>query len=196
MKTGIFLLWIGLWATRADLADQHDYFLAADYAVTIHGKFSIHNWSETVQKVTGELTGSVDGQGIAAIQSIRIQMEVRSIKSDMGSVMDSKTYKALKSDADPQIAFLIVGPITIGQLTVAETPVSLNGRLTLAGATRPVIMVVRSFIAAHGTLSIQGELDIKMTDFGVKPPSALFGAMKADPAITINFKTDFITQHK
>jgi polyisoprenoid-binding protein YceI len=103
----------------------------------------------------------------------------------------------LKADANPQIAFLVATPFTIGRLKADQTPGSFNGRLTLAGMTRPVTMLIRTFAAAKETLSIEGELDINMKDFGIKPPSALFGAMKADPAITIHFKTDFTTtQHE
>jgi polyisoprenoid-binding protein YceI len=196
MKTGILLLLIGSWMTGGDLPVQQDYTLSGNYSVSIHGTFSIHSWSETVQKVSGELVGTVNADGSAAIQSIRMVMEVRSIKSDMGSVMDNKTFKALKADADPEITFLVKAPFIIRRSTAGDSPDSLNGHLTLAGVTRPVIMRVLSFKAAQGTLSIEGEQNIKMTDFGVKPPSALFGVMKASPDITINFKTDFTIQKK
>jgi polyisoprenoid-binding protein YceI len=196
MKTGILLLLIGSWVNNGgDLSVQQDYTLSGNYAVSIHGTFSIHSWVETVQKVSGELVGTVNADGSTAIQSIRMVMEVRSIKSDMGSVMDNKTFKALKADKDPEITFLITAPFIIHRSAAADT-LSLQGHLTLAGVTRPVIMRVLSFKAALGTLSIQGEENIKMTDFGVKPPSALFGVMKASPDITINFKTDFIIQKK
>lgn len=191
MKTGMFLLLMGSWVTGGDLPVQRTYSLSGGYAVSIHGTVSIHDWSETIQKVSGELVGTVNGDGSAAIRSIRMVMEVRSIKSDMGSVMDNKTYKALKADADPEITFLLTVPVTIGHMAAGRRPVSLNGSLTLAGVTRPVIMLIRSFKAIPGTLSIEGEQNIKMTDFGVKPPSALFGTMKTAPDITINFKTDF-----
>jgi hypothetical protein len=196
MKTGIFLLLMGFSMTGGDLPVQRNYILSAGYAVSIHGKFSIHNWSETVQKVSGELIGTVHEDGTADIRSIRMVMEVRSIKSDMGPVMENKTYKALKAGADPEITFLLTTPFTIGRLAAGQRLISLNGSLTLAGMTRPVKMVIRSFKASQATLSIEGEQHINMTDFGVKPPSALFGTMKADPAITINFKTDFTIQQK
>jgi polyisoprenoid-binding protein YceI len=195
MKTGILLLLISSWLTGGVLPVQHDYTLSGNYAVSIHGTFSIHSWSETVQKVSGELLGTVNADGSVVIQSIRMVMEVRSIKSDMGSVMDNKTFKVLKADADPEITFLVSAPFTIRRSAAADT-LPLNGHLTLAGVIRPVIMRVLSFKAAKGTLSIEGEQKIKMTDFGVKPPSALFGVMKASPDITINFKTDFIIKQK
>jgi len=195
MKTGILLLLMGSWMTGGDLPVQQDYMLSGNYAVSIHGTFSIHSWAETVQKVSGELVGTVNADGSAVIQSIRMVMAVRSIKSDIGSAMDNKTYKALKADADPAITFLIIAPFIIRRSAAADT-VSLHGHLTLAGVTRPVIMRVLSFKAVQGTLSIEGEQNIKMTDFGVKPPSALFGVMRASPDITINFKTEFKIQQK
>ena len=114
MKTGILLIGsslllmgsclmgtclIGSWMGAGDLPLQRDYILSGNYAVTIHGKFSIHNWSEAVQNVTGSLTATVNADGTAGIKTIRMVMKTRSIKSDMGSVMDNKTYKALKGDA-------------------------------------------------------------------------------------------------
>jgi hypothetical protein len=33
-----------------------------------------------------------------------------------------------------------------------------------------------------------------MSDYGVKPPSALFGTMRSGPYITIHFKTNFLNQ--
>jgi len=40
-------------------------------------------------------------------------------------------------------------------------------------------------------MRFEGKQMIKMTDFGVKPPSALFGTLKAGTDITIYFKTVF-----
>jgi polyisoprenoid-binding protein YceI len=185
---------MGLWLTGGDLPVLRDYTLSGDYAVSIHGTISIHSWSEVIQTVSGELLGRVNADGSADIQSIRMVMEVRSIKSDMGSVMDNQTYKALKGDADPEITFLLAGPVTLTRMAGGNKTVLVKGRLTLAGVTRAVMMSIRYFTVAPGKMSIEGEQKINMTDFGVKPPSALFGTMRAAPYITITFKTDFTIQ--
>jgi len=114
----------------------------------------------------------------------------------MGSVMNSKTFKALKADADPEITFLLAIPAKLSQISPGGKAVSLKGSLTLAGVTHPVIMVIKSFKVVKDTMTFEGEQTIKMTDFGVKPPSALFGAMKTAPEITINFKTNFTMKQK
>ena len=187
---------ISSWLTGNDLSVQKAYILSKGYTVIIHGSVSIHAWTETIEEVSGELVGSMNGDGSANLQSIRIVMEVRSIKSDMGSVMNSKTFKALKADADPEITFLLAIPAKLSQISPGGKAVSLKGSLTLAGVTHPVIMVIKSFKVVKDTMTFEGEQTIKMTDFGVKPPSALFGAMKTAPEITINFKTDFTVKQK
>ena len=196
MKIHLLLLLIGSWITGGGLPVQKTYSLSGGYAVSIHGTFSIHAWSETIGKVSGDLLGTAGGDGSALVQSIRIVMQVRSIQGDMGAVMNNKTYKALKGDLDPEITFVAAGPVEIGRIAMGDKAVSVKGSLTLAGVTREVIMSIQSFKAAAGTIYIEGVQEIKMTDFGVKPPSALFGTMRASPEITINFKTDFTIKQK
>ena len=53
-------------------------------------------------------------------------------------------------------------------------------------------MQVKTLTVDQGKLLFEGTENIRMTDYGVKPPSALFGTMKAAPDIIIHFKTNFI----
>jgi YceI-like domain len=196
MKTLLLLLLIGPWVSGGGFPVQNSYHLSGDYTVNIHGTFSIHEWSETIEKVSGDLVGVANGDGSALVQSIRIVMQVRSIKGDMGSVMNNKTYSALKGDADPEVIFALSDAVTLPRITAGDKAISVKGNLTLAGVTHAVIMSVLAFTATHGTMAIEGEQKINMIDYGVKPPSALFGTMKASPGITINFKTNFTIQQK
>ncbi len=170
--------------------------LSPGYAVDIHGTFSIHSWSEKIEKVSGDMEGSLNRDGSVDVSSIRIVMGARSIKGDMGQVMNNKTYKALKAEANPDITFLLTVPIKLMQINGGEKTAALPGDLTLAGVSRPVIMLIKSFKAANGIMSFEGVQKIRMTDFGIKPPSALFGTMRASPDITIDFKTDFINKEQ
>lgn len=196
MKTGSIFLLLCAWLSYGDRTVQKAYTLSPGYAVSIHGTFSIHSWSEKIEKVSGDMEGSLNGDGSVNVNSIRIVMGARSIKGDMGAVMNNKTYKALKADANPDITFLLTVPMRLIQINSGEKAATLRGNLTLAGVSRPVIMLIRSFKAGKGTMSFEGEQKIRMTDFGVKPPSALFGTMRASPDITIDFKTDFINKEQ
>jgi len=191
MKNCILFLMMTWQLVAADLPGQSEYHLSQGYMFTIHGTMSIHNWVETIDKVTGDIVAGRHAGGGADLTSIRIVMGVRSIRSDMGTVMDNRTYKALKADADPQITFLLDAPVTLLPFRKGEKPIALAGHLTLAGVTRPVALLVDYFEVTSDSMRFEGRQVIKMTDFGVKPPSALFGTLRAGSDITIYFKTVF-----
>src|SRR5580704_717063 len=111
MKNCILFLMVTWQLVVADLRGQSEFHLSGGYAVTIHGTMSSHNWVETIGDVTGDMVAGRHAGGGADVTSIRIVMSVRSIRSDMGTVMDNRTYKALKADADPQITFLLDAPV-------------------------------------------------------------------------------------
>jgi polyisoprenoid-binding protein YceI len=181
---------------KAGLPIQRQYELSRGYAVSIHGTMSIHDWVENIGDVTGELMASPNSAGGMDLSSIRITMEVRSIKGDMGKTMDNKTYKALKADADPEIIFRLGTPLTIMPKTDKQPPIALKGQLTLAGVTRAATLWINALSLAPDSMRFEGQQTIKMTDFGIKPPTALFGTLRAGPEITIFFKTVFSIQQK
>jgi polyisoprenoid-binding protein YceI len=191
MKNYILCL-LATWPFIApDLSGPVEYHLCRGYSVTIHGTMIVHNWVETIDEVTGDMVASPHAGGGTDLTSIRIVMGVRSIRSDMGAAMNKKTYKALKARANPQITFLLDAPVTVWPLRQGQKPTAFAGHLTLAGVTRPVALIVDKFDVTSDSMRFEGKQTIKMTDFGVNPPSALFGTLKAGPVITIYFKTVF-----
>jgi polyisoprenoid-binding protein YceI len=171
---------------------KNAYTLSADYAITINGTSNLHNWDEKVKTVTGQGIVNFIDETSFDLESINIKMDVHSIKSDMGSIMNNNTYKALKADANPQIIFTLTTPIKSIQTKSAEKTISAKGNLTIAGVTKVVDMQVKISMPEHGKLIFEGFQTIQMTDYGIKPPVALFGTLKTGDAITINFKTNFL----
>ena len=39
------------------------------------------------------------------------------------------------------------------------------------------------------TITVIGEVSLLMTDYGIKPPTAMLGMLKTDPKITVTFET-------
>jgi hypothetical protein len=196
MKNYLLFLFAVCPLAGAGLPGESTYKLTHGYTVTIHGTLSIHDWVETVGEVSGEMTAGPHVGGGTDLSSIWITMIVRSIKSDMGMTMDNKTYKALKAEADPEITFRLGAPVTVPPAHGKRQPIALVGQLTLAGVTRPTTLWINDLDIGPDSMRFVGEQSIKMTDFGVKPPSALFGTLKAGPVLTINFKTLFTIQPK
>jgi polyisoprenoid-binding protein YceI len=167
------------------------YAMAKGYAVSIHGTSNLHDWDESVQTVSGEGTIDWNTDGTFDLEAVNMKMEVASIKSTEGSIMNNNTYKALKSDTHPEIAFTLAAPVK--SIPAAGGNVATKVNLEIAGVTRLIDLVVKAVPQGHGNITFEGAKTIKMTDFGIKPPVALFGTLKTGDEITIHFKTVFVT---
>ena len=194
MKKWMLLLVPATLLISADGPAKDDYILTRDYAVTIDGTSSLRAWHEKVGEVTGDMTATVNEDGSVALSAIRISMKVLSIKSDMGRMMEKKTYEALKAATHPEILFTVSAPIRLVQIRDAQSAIEVRGELALAGVSKPMVMLVKTFAISRGVLQFEGSQTIKMSDYGVRPPTALFGTMRSGPDITIHVKTNFLNQ--
>ena len=167
-----------------------NYILDKNYKVTIHGTSNHDDWDETVGKVTGSRSVNINSDESFDLNALRIVMNVRSIKSK-SSVMTDKTFMALKADAHPEISFTLTSPLKSVQAASAGSTISAKGNLTIAGVKKAVTLQAKVSMPKHGTLLFEGSESIKMTDYGISPPTALFGMMKTGDVITLHFKTSF-----
>ncbi len=165
------------------------YTLSKEYTVGIHGTSNLHDWEEKVLTVTGDGIVNWNGDATFDLHALNIKMEVHSIKSTEGSMMDKNTYKALKADNYPQITFTLITPVKA--VPAGTHSIAANVNLSIAGITKAIDMTVTSAATANGNITFEGSKTIKMTDYGIKPPVALFGTMKTGNEITIHFKTVF-----
>ena len=44
-------------------------------------------------------------------------------------------------------------------------------------------------IRKGAAMSVQGQTQLLMTDFGIKPPTAMLGMLTTDPKVTVSFET-------
>jgi polyisoprenoid-binding protein YceI len=62
----------------------------------------------------------------------------------------------------------------------------VSGTLTIRGVSRPVTGEIGSF--DPGRPQFRGRFGIRMTDFGLKPPSAALGAIGTKPEMVLEFR--------
>lgn len=102
--------------------------------------------------------------------------------------MERDMYRALQADSDPFIHFTLYSYVLPPGASGEETfPASAVGRMTIAGRERVVevdVMVVRS---GPDRFRVRGTKPIRMTDFGIEPPSALLGLVRARDRVVIGF---------
>ena len=187
----IFLAATCITLMSADTIVKNTYALTPGYTVSIHGTSNLHDWDENVVSVSGD--GSVDWNSNTSfdLNAMNIKMEVHSIKSTEGSIMNNNTYKALKADDHPQITIVLATPIKAIAVDTKGKVITAKVNLSIAGVTKAIDMPVTIFAVAHSNIVIEGTKTIKMTDYGVKPPVALLGTMRTGDDITIHFKTVF-----
>ena len=61
------------------------------------------------------------------------------------------------------------------------------GALTIAGAEKSVNLDVTATRLSDGGIRADGELPLLMTDFGVKPPTAMLGTLRTSNKVTVKF---------
>ena len=64
-----------------------------------------------------------------------------------------------------------------------------TGDLTVSGKTRPIDLELHIVPHGNGQVTISTNTSLKMTDFGVKPPTAMLGMIKSGDAV--NVKVDW-----
>jgi len=191
MKTHLNYLLIAalIVLTSVDAPVNSKYAIAKGHTVTIHGTSNLHAWDERVGTVTGDGLVLWNGNSSFDLLAMNIRMEGRSIKSTEGSIMNNNTYKALKADDHPFIIFALMTPLKAIPANAGKKAITAGVNLTIAGVTKRIDMSVAATAQGHGNIEFEGSKIIKMTDYGIKPPVAMFGTLKTGDEITIHFKT-------
>lgn len=155
----------------------------------IFGTSSIHDWEIEASNSIGTAEVIFEDGKFSSIEQLTFMVEVASLESGK-SAMDDNTVEALKGDEYPYITYKLKS-VNANKLVGDDRILSTTGELTIAGCTRPVNMDVK-LKDHHGSLTITGEVNLKMTDFKVDPPTAIFGTITTGDAIKIQFKTNYI----
>ncbi len=103
-------------------------------------------------------------------------------------VMESDMRRALKADRHPNVEFTFVEVRGIRHdLDSGLYQADIAGDLTLAGVTRRIDLTVSALRMSRSSFRVRARLPLMMTDFGVTPPTVLFGAVRARNSLTVHF---------
>ena len=102
------------------------------------------------------------------------------------STMNGHLRKALKTEQFPTIVFR-AGSYDLAKVNDGVN-VTLNGTLTLGGVDKPITINATAKPGENGTLLVSGTREVRMTEFGLKPPTLMLGTMKVDEKITVGFE--------
>ena len=184
---------LALVATMAGAQEVAKVPVSPESRLWIDGTSNLHDWSckATELNATVELDASAAARVAAAapraLKRVEVKVPVRSLKCNHGG-MDGNVYKALKADEAPEISYIMAtfdaNPADGGESFVVHAV----GTLTIAGKQNKVDMDVTATRLPDGTVKATGAVPIKMTDYGIKPPTAIFGRLKTGDEVKVNFE--------
>lgn len=131
---------------------------------------------------TDTLTHSIQIQDTSiAVQGDDISLRVNSFNCGKRGI-NRDFRKTMKSDVYPNIdieLLSIVSPYGI--------PTLANVATTLGGVTKEYTIELYGYQIENGVAIVSGTNRINMSDFGINPPTALFGLVKVRDEIEIEF---------
>ena len=105
--------------------------------------------------------------------------------------MDKNTYKALNTDKNPNISF-VLSSATVTPTADNNYKLNCIGKLTIAGITKQTeLLATGKFNPADKTFTVSGSEKMKMTDYKVAPPKAMLGTITTGNDITILYNLKF-----
>jgi polyisoprenoid-binding protein YceI len=165
--------------------------VAPESKLWIEGTSNLHGWSCTSEKFDAviELDAAAASQLATAapktLKRVEVKVPVKSLKCGHGG-MDDNMYKALKANDSPDISYIMATFEAAGDAPDAFT-LKTNGTLAMAGKENKLSMDVVATRLPDGTVKANGMVPIKMTDFGIKPPTAMFGTLRTGDEVKVNF---------
>ena len=161
------------------------YKLSSNSKITITGTSTLHIWEMKAETIQGTAAIDVLENEVLSIKGIDLQVPVESLRGGR-SGMDHNASKALKAEQFPFITFELKGFKIIEHRNGASA-MEITGYLTIAGKRRTERIVVDYSTDARGQLCIKGLKNLKMTDYGIRPPEVMFGTVKTSEDITLTF---------
>ena len=117
--------------------------------------------------------------------SVKVMIPVRTLSCGNGQ-MDDNMYKTLNADKNPLILYTMSGYDLLDG-SAAAFAANTKGTLTISGKTKVIDMKINASRLNEGKATAIGEESLLMSDFGIKPPSFMFGRMKVGDQVTVKF---------
>jgi polyisoprenoid-binding protein YceI len=158
-----------------------------DIDMKLSGTSTLHNWTMETQTFTGEAQFGFKSGNIQlnSIKSLSFNLNVTDLKSGEKG-LDKNAYKALKTDQYKDIVYKLSSAVIMPEKD-GRYLIKTQGNLSIAGVTKDVAMDVYAVVNKDGSITCTGSDKLLMTDYQVKPPKFMLGAMKTGDAITLNY---------
>lgn len=169
------------------------YSISKESKVWIEGSSTVNEFTCLTYNVKGvgvldsaKTTAPVIGAPVQVSCKAEFAVTVKSM--DCGNrMMNNDMYEALKSDEHKLISYELKQVRILNTLPGEILEAMTQGVLTVAGSPQTIQMKVKLKPIGGGKYNIEGQKEVTMTSFGVKPPTAMMGLIKAHDKLTFHF---------
>jgi polyisoprenoid-binding protein YceI len=163
---------------------QATYVMTNGTELMVSGTSTLHDWEMKSAKGTGQAVITLENGILKGIQSLSVNLTAETLESGK-SQMDRNAFKALKTDKNPQIKY-VLKDIKSGQ----GNTWTATGDITIAGVTKTITMPVT--VNQQGSvLEFSGSISTKLTEFKIDPPTAMLGTIKTGNDVKLSFSAKF-----
>ena len=179
-----------VWLAAGSVASADGQLAVGTANLRIDGTSNLHDWhaSTTTVRVTKiELAAPANGDLWAkalepgVVSAFEVAIPAETLKSGEGG-LDKNMYKALNAKDHPEITF------ALARFEAGAAPGTLRaiGTVSVAGVQRDVTFDITT--AAQGAnLNVKGQVELDMTEYGIKPPRAMLGMLRTGPKVKVSF---------
>jgi len=167
-------------ASSAQMSEPRNLRLGKESRLWIEGTSTVKAFTCTATKVDVSVSAEPGVAPGDMVESASLVVPVASLDC-RNSTMNGHMQKALKASANPNITW------RMSSYRVEGSSVVINGYLTIAGKENPIELRAAGAAETNGTIRVKGSTKFNMTQYGVKPPTLMLGAMKVGDAVTVSY---------
>ena len=191
-RTPITLALVAFLATTARAQSVAELNVGDDSRVWIEGTTNVNSWNCSATAVDATIAVQVafreDPDFPRYLKRVQVRVPVSALKCGHAQ-MEKSLRRALKADdaAGPSFITATFEAVRDGSDSTNALTVNTIGELAIAGRENSVKMDVGTSRLADGTIEARGAVPILMSDFGIEPPRALLGAVRANNRVIVRF---------
>jgi len=123
----------------------------------------------------------------AGVCGVAVRVPVKSLRSEKDG-LDKNLRKAMKAEEFADVRFALGQySLTPGPAPADSIAIRSEGSLTICGRERPVTLDARARRDDKGVW-LEGSETLRMSDYGIKPPTMMMGTMRVHDPITVHYR--------
>lgn len=155
----------------------------------VEGTSNIHDWELSAKELQGSMKVQMEEGQLVQLDQLQFAVVAESLKSGKGG-MDKNTYKALDTDKHKRITYELTNVKNLDCTSNSSCKITTSGYLTIAGTKKPVDLTFDAKVTGN-QITLSGSKKIKMTDYKVDPPTAMFGTITTGDEVNIKFEAAY-----